>query len=353
MKLITGHGNIRINELQPSRRNEAPVLFISQCVQAGLLDGMQDIKSILFRVVAPSSYFASHKKLTKASIARLRSLEVLAVSHIRPVLEDIEEMQKVFENREMYSISDSAFHRTMPEIARTFSIDPEFAVTHDVYRFGYHGLSVEGIVHFLQERGNPPSRLLVVHVGGGSSVTAVLDGLSMETSMGFMPLTGSPMATRAHDLDVGGFVQILLHSGESTEKILKRLYHDSGLVNYANIGHGGMREILIAAKVGNHAAALALSKYSYHMRKEIAAQIAVLGGIDMIVLTGTAMERSARLRTLTLDGLRHLGVLLDESKNAEVNAGEGIVSKEGTGPIVEVIETKEMNQMAEIGQNLS
>ncbi|MDP3956013.1 MAG: hypothetical protein Q8Q18_02105 [bacterium] len=341
----------RVHTITADQKTEAPLIFISQCVKHGLLNGVAEVTRVLFRIVAPSSHFASHKVITTATKVRLRSLEALAVSHIRPILEDIEDIEKMFVGRALVGISDSAYHRTMPEIARTYALDPELAATHDVYRFGYHGLSVAGIVRELYANKRAQERMIVIHVGGGVSVTAVRDGLSVETSMGFMPLTGVPMATRAFDLDVGGFIQLMLHSGEGTERLIRRLYHESGLINYANIGHGGFKELLVASKVGNHNATQALSKYSYHMRKEIAAQVAVLGGVDMIILTGTALSRSPRLRQMTLDGLKHLGIQLDMDKNREPET-EGVISVENSS-IIEILGTREMNEMASIVEEMS
>jgi len=341
-----------IQEIAPELRKKASVIFLETCVRLKVLLSTDEVKTIAFRIVAPGTYFTQHRVLGLGMLERLRGVCALAPAHIRVTLEDIEEVAEGLPKRKLLGISDSAFHTTMPAVSRHYALDPEFAATYDVYRFGYHGLSAAGITYMLKRNNTLPKRLVVVHVGGGVSVTAVEEGKSVDTSMGFLPLTGVPMATRAGDLDAGALFGLLARTGESTEQLLRRLYHDSGLVQYANLGTGGFKDILIAAKVGNTQAAQALSKYSYHLRKELAAAVAVLGGVDTVVLTGTALVRSPRLRAHTIDGLSFLGIILDAQKNELCGSGEGRIEASDRVPIY-VIQTREMEEMARVAIELN
>ncbi|MDP3989330.1 MAG: hypothetical protein Q8P93_03795 [bacterium] len=351
MFTISVLGKERQQDIAPDRRAFAPLIFIETCIRQGLISSIEEVQAIVFRIVAPGTHFQSHRELSPGTLERLKALEVLSPAHIRATLEDIEDVSKQFPGRRLLSASDSAFHSTIPSIAREYALDPEFAATYDIYRNGYHGLSTASIVSKLRNRGAVPERLIVIHVGGGISVTAVEKGISIETSMGFLPLTGVPMATRAGDLDAGALLALLERSSDEPERLIRRLYHESGLVNYANLGHGGIKELLVASKVGNHEATHALAKYSYHLRKEIASAVAVLSGVDAVLLTGTALLRSPRLRMLTISGLGHISLVIDPRRNEECGSGEGVLSGE-SGTLIEVVRTHEMDEMARIGHEL-
>ena len=163
------------------------------------------LDAVALRLVAPGSEFQHHQIIDTAFVGALRRKEMAAPLHIPHTLHEIQYVQQLFPTTKLVAISDSAFHSTLPTKARSYSIDRSDAEAYDIYRFGYHGLSVASIVRRVHPvTGDNPKRLIVCHVGGGVSVTAVKEGKSIETTMGYSPASGLPMGSRAGDIDAGG-----------------------------------------------------------------------------------------------------------------------------------------------------
>ena len=220
---------------------------------------------------------------------------------------------------------DSSFHRTLPETARTYAL-PKAVRDAGVRHWGYHGLSCEYIAERMRELQPAARRVIVAHLGGGSSLCAMLDGRSVETSMGFGGLSGLTMATRSGDVPPEALLYLLKSGQFDVASLETMLYERSGLLGLSGIS-GDMRMLQDSAEPG---AIFAVGQFVHAMTKYVGAYAAVLGGLDALVFTGGIGEHSHQVRAALGRQLASLGVLLDEdanrSGNAVISAAEGRVS---------------------------
>ena len=203
------------------------------------------------------------------------------------------------------------------------------------------------MLHTIKEiAGAVPSRVIVCHLGGGASVTAVKDGKSVDTSMGFTPLEGLVMATRSGDIDSGALIYLARKLGLSLEALDEYLNHQCGLLGLSGGKESGVRELLELEKAGDENAKLALAVFTYRIRKYIGAYTAVLGGLDMLVFTATIGERSSIIRARVCEGLECFGVKIDELKNNLILGATSDFIDDGKLSVrVVVIKTNEMGQI--------
>jgi acetate kinase len=225
-------------------------------------------------------------------ISAIRALTPLAPLHNAPALRAIEDAQRAQPDVPHVAVFDTSFHATMPEEATRYAVPGQW---HEwgIRRYGFHGLSVEWAASQV-----PVPRLVVCHLGGGSSVTAVLDGRSVETTMGFSPLEGVPMTTRSGSVDPGALLYLLRERGLSADELDHALEHESGLAALSGTS-GDVRELADDS--------LALAVYVHRVAAAVAASAAALGGIDAIAFTGGIGEHSELVRERVCERLRFLG----------------------------------------------
>jgi acetate kinase len=244
------------------------------------------------RVVHGGSRFREPVVVDDEVKAAIRELTPLAPLHNSPALHAIEDAQRALPDVPHVAVFDTAFHATMPEEATRYAV-PEQWFEWGIRRYGFHGLAVEWAASQVQVQ-----RLVVCHLGGGSSVTAVLDGRSVETTMGFSPLEGVPMTTRSGSLDPGALLYLMRERGLSVDELDHALEHESGLAALSGTS-GDMRELADES--------LALAVYVHRVTAAVAASAASLGGLDAIVFTGGIGENSALVRDRVCERLRFLG----------------------------------------------
>jgi acetate kinase len=225
-------------------------------------------------------------------ISAIEQLMPLAPLHNAPALRALEEAQKALPEAPHVAVFDTAFHATLPEEATRYAV-PERWHEWGVRRYGFHGLSVEWAASQVKV-----PRLVVCHLGGGSSVTAVLDGRSVETTMGFSPLEGVPMTTRSGSVDPGALLYLLRERGLSVDELDHALEHESGLAGLSGTS-GDVRELADDS--------VALAVYVQRVAAAVAASAAALGGLDAIAFTGGIGEHSALVRERVCGRLRFLG----------------------------------------------
>jgi len=192
-----------------------------------------------------------------------------------------------------------------------------------------------------------PENLIVCHLGGGSSISAVKNGVSIENSMGYSPIEGVPMATRSGDLDPNSIFSIMDSENYDTKEMQDIIYKECGIKGISGLS-SDTRVILSEANKGNKDADLALNYYAYKIKKLIGAYNVILGGLDAIVFTGTIGNRAAEVRRRICDGLEPIGLEIDQSKNKILIKDEGVISKENSKIKAYVLETAEMDQMNQI-----
>jgi len=220
------------------------------------------------------------------------------------------------------AVSDSAFHESIPEYARIYAIPTDLRKRYGIERQGYHGLSLSSVINKLKnELGKIPEKMIICHLGGGSSVTAVHNGLSVDTSMGWTPLEGVPMAERVGSIDPGALAFIVNKMNLTSTKLEEFLSTKCGLEAISEIDKGDIRDLLELEKGIDEVAQkakLALDVYTYSIKKEIGKMSAILNGCDMLVFTGTIGLRSAQIRERVVKDLSFIDLEIDLKKNIEV-----------------------------------
>jgi acetate kinase len=229
------------------------------------------------------------------------------------------------------AVFDTAFHRTLPDVATAYAVPQRWRDEWGVRRFGFHGLSVD----WASER-VPIPRLVVCHLGGGCSVTAVRDGASVETTMGFSPLEGVPMATRSGSLDVEVVLHLVRTGRLGLEEVAHALEHESGLLGLSGTS---ARVDELEASDDPHAA-FALELFAYRVAGAVAALTVALDGLDALVFTAGVGEGSASVRAGVCSRLRFLGVDLDDAANAAARSDADIASA-GSAVRVVVLHARE------------
>jgi|SRR5581483_5554802 len=266
-------------------------------------------RAVGHRIVHGGPKLRTHQRITPEVIAQLNVSIPFAPLHLPPALDVLKRAMEVFQNVPHVACFDTAFHRTMPEVAARLPFGREF-FERGLLRYGFHGLSCESIVRALGSELAP--RTVIAHLGNGCSITAVKNGSSVETSMGLTPTGGVMMGTRTGDLDPGVLLN-LLRSGYDEQKLDSVLNHHSGLLGVSG-SSSDMRQLL-SDRDTSPDARLAIQMFCYSVRKSIGTMAAVLGGIDMLVFTGGIGEHSAVVRREICNNLQHLGIALSETAN--------------------------------------
>jgi acetate kinase len=218
---------------------------------------------------------------------------------------------------------DTAFHSTIPDAAALYPLPREWTESYRLRRYGFHGLSVAWSVRRAAELlGGMPRRLAVCHLGSGCSATAVQDGRSVDTTMGFTPLEGLMMATRSGTVDPGILLHLQRERGISVPELEEALNRRSGLLGVSGIS-ADLREVLRAAGEGDPAARLAHDMFVHRLCRELGGMIASLGGLDALVFTGGIGEHSPEIRAAATAPFADLGLALDPEKNAAATSGKG------------------------------
>ena len=286
------------------------------------------------RVVHGGAEFAAPVVVDDAVLAKLEALIPLAPLHQPNNLAPIREARRRYPNTPQVACFDTAFHRDHPEVSDRFAI-PDELYRSGIRRYGFHGLSYAYVTERLAELAPDiaSGRVLILHLGSGSSICAVEAGRSVDSTMGFTALDGVPMGTRPGQLDPGVLLH-LVRAGWSADDLERMLYRESGLKALSGIS-SDMRELERSALPQ---ARFAIDYFVHRVAKEMGALAAVLGGLDAVVFTAGIGENSALVRELLCRRAAWLGVRLDEAANA---AGRPIISKADSPVRVYVVQTDE------------
>jgi acetate kinase len=289
--------------------------------------GEKIIFRIGIRIVAPGDYFQTHRVIDDMFLKRLQQATTLAPIHIASTLREITALKEVFPTTKLIGVSDSAFHIGMPLVAKTYGLPSSLVTSHNIRRFGYHGLSLTSAVQILSQylKGVMPEKTLVLHLGSGCSITALRNGETVDTSMGFTPLEGLLMSTRSGSFDPA-IVLALLTQGKTKDDIERMVNKDSGLVGISTTS-SDMRELLTQSQHGDDLATHAINVFVYQIVKHIGAYTAVLGGVDAVVFTGTIGERSFIIREKIIEAFRYLPWYIHQDNNNKVNGSSMDVSE--------------------------
>ena len=263
------------------------------------------------RVVHGGVHLTEHQRITPEVLETLEQAVHFAPLHIPGSLELIRATEKLYPGVPQFACFDTAFHQTLPERAWRLPI-PRVYADKGVRRYGFHGLSYESIVFQLAgQAAGVPARVVVAHLGSGSSLAALLRGQSIDTTMGLTPSGGIPMATRTGDLDPGVLIYLERAEGLTTDQVEHLVNKDSGLKAVS----GGVSDMQKLEQAATPEASLAVEIFAVATAKAIAALIVSLGGLDLLVFTGGIGEHSAPFRAQVVEQLGWLGLALDPSRN--------------------------------------
>ena len=277
------------------------------------------------RVVHGGTRFLRPTLVDRATRDELESLAALDPLHMRPALAGIDAVSAELPSLPQVASFDTAFHATMPEPAAGYALPFEWSERWGLRRFGFHGLSVQYAVGRARELcGHAPGRLIVCHLGSGCSITAVADGRSVDTTMGFTPLEGVMMATRAGSVDPGLLLYLQTRCGVGVDELGDVLANRSGLLGVSGVS-GDLRQVLAAADGQSPRAQLAYDRFVWSLKRAVGAMAAVLGGVDAIVFTGGIGENSARVRGDVAAALAFAGLRLADEP-ARPPAGDRLIS---------------------------
>jgi acetate kinase len=318
------------------------ILGVMTSAKHGCMKSLDEIDAVGHRVVHGGEKFSKSVFIDHEVISVLEKMIDLAPLHNPPNLKGIYAMEELIPGIPQVSVFDTAFHQTMEPRAYMYGIPYVLYKKHAIRRYGFHGTShryVSQRVCDLLGTDFDNQKIVTCHLGNGASIAAVKYGKSVDTSMGFTPLEGLIMGTRAGDLDIGA-VTFIMEKEELGLRSTNSLFNKhSGMLGLTGVS-SDMREIEKAAHEGNERATLALDMYSYRVKKYIGAYAAAMGGIDILVFTGGIGENDDDVRERSTSGLEFMGMELDLEKNRGFRK-EGEISTETSRVKVMVIPTNE------------
>lgn len=299
------------------------------------LRAMPPCRAVGHRIVHGGLEFQDSVIVDDAVRHELEGLLTLDLLHMRPALCALDAARDAFPLALHVAAFDTAFHRTLSKAAAGYALPTEWTQRWGLRRFGFHGLSVSWSVDWVRRNLQPfPRRLVVAHLGSGCSVTAVLEGRSIDTSMGFTPLEGLMMGTRAGSVDPGLLLYLQTHLGVTALELEDTLTSRSGLLGVSGVS-ADMREVMKAADAGNSNAWLAYDRFIFSARRAVGAAAGVLGGVDALVFTGGIGEHNPRVRHDIAAAFEGLEI------DASADADEGLISAPGGRVRAVVVKARE------------
>ena len=283
----------------------------------GSLKSLDEIDAVGHRVVHGGETFSSSVKITEEVLEQIEAVSDLAPLHNPANLLGIRACMELMPGVPNVAVFDTAFHQTMPEKAYIYGIPYKYYEEYKIRKYGFHGTShsfVSKEAAKLLDKPVEDTKIIVCHLGGGASISAVQGGKSVDTSMGLTPLEGLIMGTRSGSLDPAVLQFIANKEDLSIDEVLNILNKQSGLLGISDLS-SDMRDIDAGVAKGEHGATLAFQAFCYHIIKEIGAYVAAMNGVDMIAFTAGIGEWDAAVRKEIIGSLGYLGITLDEEAN--------------------------------------
>lgn len=323
--------------------------------EVGCMADLGQLDGVGFKTILAKGYWRS-ARITEAVIAALDASTPLAPMHNPAYIASIRAFQELLPTMPLVAVFETWFHQTLPDYAAEFGVPRFWAEQHDIRRYGYHGAShryiSERVPEMLASSGARANKIISCHLGGSSSLCAIQDGQSIDTSMGTSTQYGMIQSTRCGELDAFAVLYLMDKEGFSTDEIRRQLIEESGMKGISGTS-GDMRDVAAAMQVGNDNARLALETYVYGVKKYIGAYIAALGGVDVIAFAGGIGEKSAMTRAKICDGLEWCGIRLDAEKNRQVTDEADISARDSRAKILVVSTNEEIIVARETARVLS
>mgnify|MGYP006291716629 CR=1 FL=1 len=319
----------------------------------GFLSSLEEIDGIGHRVVHGGEKYAESVVIDDEVIAAIEDNVELAPLHNPANLTGIREARNAMPSTPMVAVFDTAFHQTLTPAAYLYGLPRELYDRFKIRRYGFHGTShryvAQEAVKYVK-RSIDNTNVISCHLGNGASITAIRNGKSVDTSMGFTPLEGLMMGTRSGDIDPS-IIFYLLERGYTAEKLNTILNKESGLLGVSGISND-LRDLDAAAERGDRNTIEALDVYAYRIRKFIGSYLATMVKVDILVFTGGIGQYGARMRERVCNRLENVGINMDYRKNLENGPRMGLVSQDYSPISILVVPTNEELQIATDTYNL-
>jgi acetate kinase len=309
----------------------------------GVMKDKSEIQGVGHRVVHGGEEFSDSALITSDILSQIRNCVDLAPLHNPHNIKGINAAQRIFPGVPQVAVFDTAFHQMMPPASYVYGIPYILYKKYGIRRYGFHGTSHHYVAHRaaqLLRKELKDLLMITCHLGNGASITAIKDGKSTDTSMGFTPLEGLLMGTRSGDLDPAVILYIMGHEELTLNEANTLLNKHGGLQGISGVS-SDMKDILEESEKGNKSAKLALDIYCYRIRKYIGAYAAALGGLDVLVFTAGIGENAPAVRKKACKNLEILGIKIDEKRNQEAIKKEAMISSPKARVKVLVIPTNE------------
>ena len=311
--------------------------------EKGVIKSMSEIDAVGHRVLHGGASFTASQIINPVVMDAIRENIILGPLHNPANIAGIEACEAMMPGTPNVAVFDTAFHQTMPDYAFMYAVPYDYYTRLKVRKYGFHGTSHRFVskraAQLLGSENGEGLKIIVCHLGNGSSLSAVKDGKCCDTSMGITPLEGMVMGTRSGDLDAATLQYIMKNDGIDIEEMTNILNKKSGLLGVSGVS-SDMRDLTAAAEAGNERAQLAHKMLTYRLKKYIASYAAAMGGVDAIVFTGGIGENDNKVRKAAVEGLEFMGVKLDEEKNA-VTRNDGFIEAADSKVKIMVVKTNE------------
>ncbi len=333
---------IVIKQDMPSHK-EAMELVLKAMLdpEKGALKSVDEISAVGHRVLHSAEDFHSSVVIDDEVIAICEKNAVFGPLHMPGNIACIKSCREVMSGVPMVAVFDTTFHSTMPAKAYMYGIPYEIYEEHKIRKYGFHGTSHK----FVSEEtakilNNKDAKMVICHLGNGSSISAVNAGKCQDTSMGFTPLEGLVMGTRSGDIDPAAVDYLREKAGLKEDEVVNYLNKKCGMLGISGLS-SDMRDLTAAMESGNERAKLAIEMVAYRVKKYVGSYIAVLGGVDAVVFTGGIGEHSPLVRRLVMEGMEFCGAKFDEAKNIAYDNGVGELNTADSKVKILVVPTNE------------
>ncbi|MDD3840584.1 MAG: acetate kinase [Clostridia bacterium] len=309
----------------------------------GVIKSLEEISAVGHRTVHGGERFSGAVKIDEKVLETMKECSELAPLHNPPNIIGIEVCKQLMPEVPMVGIFDTAFHQTIPEKAYLYGIPYETYQKYKIRKYGFHGTSHKYVAQKAAEMVGMPLeslKIITCHLGNGSSITAIKDGKSIDTSMGFTPLEGVLMGTRSGDLDPAVITFLMKKENLTVQQIDNLLNKKSGVLGISGVS-SDFRDLEIKAKDGNKRAKLAIDIFVYRVKKYIGAYTAAMDGVDIVVFTGGIGENSPTIRKDICNGMNYLGINIDMDKNQKAIGQKAVISSQSSKVKLIVMPTNE------------
>lgn len=319
------------------------VMSVLTDTRHGVIKNVKEINAVGHRVVNGGELYTESVLVDNEVKRQIEINSELAPLHNPANLKGILSVEKLIPGVPQVVVFDTSFHQTMPDYAYMYALPYEYYEKYKIRKYGYHGTSHKYVASKAAQligRDIASLKIITCHLGNGASITAIKNGKSIDTSMGFTPVDGLIMGTRTGEIDAGVLVYIADKEHLSVSGVNNLINKKSGVVGISQVS-SDMRDLEIAASEGNEKAILALNMYAYRVKKYIGSYIAALNGLDLLVFTGGIGENDFKMRAKICSDLQNLGIIFDYENNKEVRGENKIISKPESKVTVMCITTDE------------